>query len=114
MTKTMCDADCWTDHRLVVSKPNLRFQPARRSQDKKAPKRLDVSKLNQDKKKAFIDDICNHLGAMNLSSEEPETVFQNMVHTSTATTLGHPSRKHQDWFDENDEEIKSLLEEKHR
>ena len=27
--------------------------------------------------------------------------------------IGHPSRKHQDWFDENDEEIKLLLEEKH-
>ena len=28
VTKTMCDADCWTDHRLVVSKLNLRIQPA--------------------------------------------------------------------------------------
>ena len=52
---------------------------------------------------------------MNLSSEEPEenrTVFQNVVHSSAATTLGHPSRKHQDWFDENDEEITLLLEDK--
>ena len=37
-----------------------------------------------------------------------------MVHSSTATTLGHPSSKHQDWFDQNDEEIKLLLKEKHR
>ena len=53
---------------------------------------------------------------MNLSSEGPEenwTVFQKVVHSSAATTIGHPSRKHQDWFDENDEEIKLLLEEKH-
>ena len=35
-----------------------------------------------------------------------------MVHSSAATTLGHPSHKH--WVDENDKEIKSLLEEKHR
>ena len=48
MTKTRCGADCWTDHRLAVSKLNLRFQPARRPQGKKAPKRLDFSKLNQD------------------------------------------------------------------
>ena len=48
VTKTMCGADCWTDHRLVVSKLNLRIQPARRPQGKKAPKRLDVSKLNKD------------------------------------------------------------------
>ena len=35
-------------------------------------------------------------------------------HSSAATTLGHPSCKHQDWFDENDDEIQRLLEENHR
>ena len=48
---------------------------------------------------------------MTLSSEDPEenwTVFQKVVHSSAATTIGHPSRKHQDWF----EEIKLLLCEK--
>ena len=109
---------CWTDHRLVVSKLNLRIHPAWRVQGKKAPKRLGVSKLNQDSmRQAFIDDHCNHLGAINLSSVDPEknwTVFQNVVHSSAATTLGHPSGKHQDWFDENDEDFETLLEEKHR
>ena len=54
--------------------------------------------------------------AMNLSSEDPEenwTVFQKVVLSSAATTIGHTSRKHQDWFDDNDEEIKLLLEGKH-
>ena len=99
-------------------KLNLRIQPARRPKDNRTHKRLGVSKLNQDSmRQAFINDISNHLGAMNLSSEDPEenwTVIQNVVHSSAATTLGHSSRKHQDWFDENDEEIKSLFEEKHR
>ena len=117
MTKTMCGTDCWTDNRLVVSKLNLRIQLARRPQGKKAPKRLDVSKLNNDSmRQAFINDISNQLGAMNLKSEDPEvnwTVFQKAVHSSAATTIGHPCRKHQDWFDENDEEIKLLIKEKH-
>ena len=111
-------ADCWTDHRLVVSKLNLRIQPARRPHSKKSHKKLDVSKLNQDSmKQAFLTDICNQLDAINLSSEIPEenwTVFHKTVHSSAATTLGHPSRKHQDWFDENDDKIQRLLEEKHR
>ena len=115
MTKTMCGADCWTDHRLVVSKLNLRIQPARRPQGKKAPKRLDVSKLNHDSmRQAFINDISNQLSAINLISEDPvenRTVFQKVVHSLAATIIAHPSRKHQDWFDENDEEL--LLEEKH-
>ena len=52
---------------------------------------------------------------MNLSSEDQEEkwkVFQKVVRSSDATTIGHPSRKHQDWFDENDEETKLFLEEK--
>ena len=77
------------------------------------PQRLDVAKLNKDSmRQAFINAIYNQLGAMNHSSENPEenwTVFQNVVHSSAATTSGHPSRKHQDWFDRNDEEkIKPL------
>ena len=65
----------------------------------------------------FLRDICNQLNAINLSSEDPEenwTVFHKIVHSSAATTLGHPSRKDQVWFDENDEEIQRLIEEKHR
>ena len=73
MTKTMCGAERWTDHRLVFSKLNLRIQHARRPQGKKAPKRLDVSKLNHDiMRQAFINDISNQLVAMNLSSEDKE------------------------------------------
>ena len=52
--KTMCGADCWTDHRLVVSKLNLRIQPARRPQGKKVPKRLDVSKLKKRQQEASL------------------------------------------------------------
>ena len=96
MTKTMCGADCWTNHRLV-SKLNLRAQPARRPQDKTAAKRLDVSKLNQDSmRQAFLSDICNQLDAINLSSENPEenwTVFNKTIHSSAAATVGHLSRK---------------------
>ena len=55
-------------------------------------------------RQAFIIDIPNQFGAMNLSSENPEenwTVFQKVVHSSAPTTIGHPSRKHQDLFVEN-------------
>ena len=117
-THAMCGAHCWTNRRLVVSKHNFSFQPARRPQGKKAHRRLDVSKLNQDSmRQAFLMDVCNQLCAINISSEDPKEnliVFLETVHSSAATTLGHPSRTHQDWFDENDDEIQRLLEEKNR
>ena len=60
VTKTMCGADSWTDHRLVVSKLNLRILPAMRPQGKKVPKRLDVPKLNQDSmRQALQPTACN-------------------------------------------------------
>ena len=71
MTKTMCDANCWTDHRLVVSKLNLLIQPVRRPQGKKVPKRLDVSKLKQDsQRQAFTNDICSGIDALDYSSDD--------------------------------------------
>ena len=101
VTKTMYDADCWTDHRLVVSKLNLRIQPAPRSHSKKASKRLDVSKLNHDSmRKAFINDISNQLGSVNLCSVDPE---ENWTSISQTPRL----------FDENNEEIKLRFDENH-
>ena len=67
----MCGADCWTDHRLVISKLNLRIPPVRRPQGKKVLKKLDVSKLKQDnKRQAFVNDLCNRLDALEHSSED--------------------------------------------
>ena len=86
MTKTMCCADCWADHRPVVSKFNLLGD----LKSRKLPKETDLSKFNQDSmRQTFIDDTCNYLGAMNLSPEDLEensTCFQNMVHSSAVTT----------------------------
>ena len=106
VTKTTCGADCWTDYRLVVSKLNLRIQPVRRPEGKKMPKKLDVSKLKQDsKRQAFDNDLCSRLDTLEHSSEgidESWTVFRDAVHSSAMDSLGPVSRKHQDWFDEND------------
>ena len=82
------------------------------------PKRLDVTKLKQDgKKQAFNNDICSRLDAVEHSSEDPDenwTVFRDTVLSSAMYSLGPVCRKHQDWFDDNDEEIQGLLEEKHQ
>ena len=46
------------------------------------------------------------------ATEEKWSVFRDTVHSSAMDSLRPVSRKHQDWFDENDEEIQGLLEEK--
>ena len=121
--RTRCQSDndyvwCRLLDRLVVSKLNLRIQPVRRPQGKKVPKKLDVAKLKQDsKRQAFVNDLCSRLDALEHSSEDVDeswTIFRDTVHSSAMDSLGPVSRKHQDWFDENDKEIQGLLEEKHQ
>ena len=40
--------------------------------------------------------------------------FSNTVYTVLKETLGTTSRKHQDWFDDQDAEIQNRLEAKHQ
>ena len=46
------------------------------------------------------------------SSAKAWANFSNAVYNSAKLTLGHPQRKHQDWFDSNNTEIIALLEQK--
>ena len=118
VTKAMCGADCWTDHRLIVSKLKLHIQPLRRPQGKTASKRLHLAGL-EDKcfRQYFSDALDKRLEELPLDSgniEEDWATFRSETYATAQKILGCSSRKHQDWFDENDKEIKALLDEKHR
>ena len=117
MTKTMCGADCWTDHRLVVSKLNLHIQPVRRPQGKKVPKKLDLQAETRQQEASIRQRSLQPFRCTGTQLEDVDeswTVFRDTVHSSSMDSLGPVSRKHQDWFDENDKEIQGLLEEKHQ
>ena len=53
-----------------------------------------------------------HLGQAKI--EEDCVVLRDKIHDRAFQLLGHTTRKKQDWFDENDEEIKEMLAEKNR
>jgi len=118
VTKSMCGADCWTDHRLVVSKLKVRIQPKRRPQGTKTPKRLDISRLKQDcHKRAFTADLGDKLESLDIDSmnvEDGWAALKDLVYSTAHSTLGPSTRKHQDWFDENNDEIQMLLEKKNQ
>ena len=117
VTKSMCGAECWTDHRLIITKLNIRIQPKRRPQGKKAPKRLNVAKLNTDScKQSFVDALEKCLKSTspgNQSVEADWASLRELIYSTATETLGPQTRKHKDWFDENSEDIKQLLDEKH-
>ena len=117
VTKAMCGADCWTDHRLIMSKLNMCIQPKRRPQGKKATKRLNVARLQVDPiKQSLCEELEDKLEQLNFNPtnvEENWTAFRDLLYTTSTEHLGPSTRKHQDWFDENNTEIQVLLEEKH-
>ena len=49
--KSMCGAICWKNHRLDISRVNIRALPKRHPQGKKTTKRLEISKLKCSKTK---------------------------------------------------------------
>ncbi|KAF7241799.1 Craniofacial development protein 2 [Varanus komodoensis] len=117
VTKAMPSADCWTDHRLIISKLSLQIKPKRRPQrNKTAMKKINVSKLrNPNTAASLAEDLDNQLSELQLeeNAEKDWKHFWDIVHSSALKVLGPSHRKQQDWFDENDEEIKALLAEKH-
>ena len=118
LTKAMCGADCWTDHRLIISKLNLHIQPMRRPQGQKVAKRLNITKLKciqaAQKHHRALDSKLADTQSNQDSIEEQWVPFRDTVHSVAHEVLGPATRNHQDWFDENDDKIQELLEDKRR
>ena len=110
VTKAMCGADCWTDHRLIISKTKLRIQPMRRPQGQKVAKRLNVNKLKLPAVQQELAATLEHQLAGTAGTDWDS--LKTTVHSTALQVLGPTTRNHQDWFDENDVEIQILLEEK--
>ncbi|KAI8780521.1 craniofacial development protein 2 [Biomphalaria glabrata] len=118
VTKSCYGAECGTDHRLIITKLNIRIQPKRRPQKSKPLKRLNTASLADDKpEKSLADAIENCLKSTLLTESNVDKsweCFKEAIHSTALNILGPMERKHQDWFDENSSEIRKLLDEKHK
>lgn len=82
-------------------------------------KKIDVSKLrNPNTPTSLAEDLDNQLSELQLEGtalkDRECRIFQDIVHSFAIKVLGLSYRKEQDWFDENDEDIRALFAEKHR
>ena len=106
--------DCRTDHRMVRSVMSVQVPPKRRKQGKQMQRRLNIEQLKEEGIKTNFQFLLNE----NLPVEYPDDVEQHWSILKTAMlsacqkTTGFLKRQHQDWFDENNEEIQSVIDQK--
>ncbi|KAK6961317.1 craniofacial development protein 2 [Biomphalaria glabrata] len=114
VTKSCCGAD----HRLIITKLNIRIQPKRRPQKSKPIKRLNTASLADDKtEKSLADAIENCLKSTLLTDSNVDKsweCFKEAIRSTALSILRPMQRKHQGWFDENSTDIRKLLDEKHK
>ena len=84
----------------------MTVQPQKRSQGQKLPKKLNVAKLHgQEVKEAIQDGLNKELDSKPVDVNDiggEWHKFSNTVYTVIKEMLGIQSRKHQDWFDDQD------------
>jgi len=120
ITTVMHGAECWTDHRLVRTSLRIRIRPPVRKQ--KPQRRLNVSGLGRradlsNLREAISSNLaqvsdCSPLPFQSSSDATKQwDTLSKAVLDAAVDTLGYSTRKHQDWFDSNDAEIQTLLNE---
>ena len=98
-------------------KLNIRILPKRRPQGKPVPKRLNVVSLNEQAVSTELKETLEERTQQIQISDNVVEIweaFRNEVYRTAYETIGQTKRKHQDWLDENNDEINNLLEEKYR
>ena len=108
--------ECWSDHRLVRSKINITLPKKPRRTKPTIRKKLNVEKLKNPKlKKKFAEEIEKSVDSCNVSDnvEESWEALRDLLYETSANHLGFVQRKHQDWFEENDEETSTLIQSMH-
>lgn len=116
LTRVMRGAECWTDHRLVRAICNFKIRPQFNKQATR--KKLNCVALKHPAKRdLFRAGIAGSLPINSIHSEDPEDDWNNACSTLIKTaeeTVGLSKRSHADWFDDNDENIHMLLNNKRK
>ena len=114
-TRVMSSADCNTDHKLCRTKVRLNIKPAVRKRG------VQVKKLDTNRHLARKSEFEEELQTRQEKKELPVWETDPKHHWQQLKTIlqkaaekvgGLSTRKHKDWFDENDAEIQKLLQAK--
>ena len=95
----------------MLSLMNFSIQRKHRNACKKKPTRYNTSRLSQPEvKEKFQKEIAEEIRHINSESVDNSWTELREARTKTCSTeLGRLARHSEDWFDDNDEEIKALM-----
>lgn len=119
ITRALTGADdCWTDHQLIRSIMSVKLAPKRRLQQKQCRRKINVEGLKDPIKRNLFrqclkEDLMNSQQLRKTVDGAWSTLKSSIISTCEKT-LGFSTRKHQDWFDENDREIEELIDRKRK
>ncbi|XP_066963159.1 uncharacterized protein [Macrobrachium rosenbergii] len=118
LTRAKRGADCWTDRRLLRAKLNIRIVPYHSKRSKTIRAAINTARLLSPSYlwefQTNMDEKFGTLGPLSGGPEEKWNKFHEVT-TETAKTILCPKKMvYQDWFDENDEAIQTLLDRKRK
>ena len=104
-----------SDHALLRSKTQFRIDH-RRMKRSSVPKRINTLPLKStDQQEKLAKELDAALETVEISSdiESSWKALREVTHSTSLEVLGLPIRKHQDWFDDNNQEVQSLIQKLH-
>ena len=120
ITRAMREAECSTDHRLIRSILRLTVRPSARRQ--KPRHKLNVHAAHNlnigEELSNAIDQSLSHISmttTLNCTSNVTMEwqALSSALLIASQSTLGSMERRHQDWFDDNATDIRSLINDKY-
>ena len=115
--RALCGAECWTGHRLIITKLKVHIQPPCQPQGKRVPKRLNISKMQSlPVRQLLYEDLKQKLPKLKTSKTDVESSWTALKELLYSTTLHHLSlnmHRQQDWFNESNTEIQKILDDKY-
>ena len=104
-----------SDHALLRSKLSLHVRRHRVTRST-VPKRIDVRPLKSKEKKTELSNkLDENLEGVDVTDDVESSwkALREATQAAAVEVLGMPRRKHQDWFDESNDEVKALINQMH-
>ncbi|XP_046998241.1 craniofacial development protein 2-like [Schistocerca americana] len=114
ITKAALNIDeCWTDHRLLVSRLRVPKYRKPRSRFSNPPRRkFNTSNLNNKNVRSHFQDIIFEQLKAPVTTDDVEqewTTLKNIIKETAENVVGFSARKRSDWFDDNHGEIQAII-----